>query len=582
VKARHTYPSGQTPASRLKALLACLEAEKGAAAAEAWLAEARLARKDLDDETRLLPLAALHSGLKAFLAQLPDGLDRAAPFFAARENLGAWVRVLRGTRAPEEAFGWIEASDSEHGRTTRWETLEARPGRWRGRVVLRHDPKLEADGLLARARALELSVVPTLFGFDRGSATLVAKSDDAQEFEARWSVPTPLRGLAPGALAGLVAGAGAFAVHPSAPTIAAALVTTVAGSAAGLAWSRGQTRSVEAKAQAVRVSALERSLALRERESEVSSGGVEGTVIAGQYRIGERMGTGASGVIYDAMRIADGLPVAIKLLRAATAHDVSASDRLRRESEALGLSWHPNVVEVIDHGHLTDGTSYLVMELLRGETLATRLEGRVRISARELLPIATQMAEALVAIHAAGVVHRDLKPSNIYLVPDPEAGPSSERVKVLDFGIARVEWEEMRITNMGAPLGTPGYMSPEQERGLDIDHRSDIYAAGAVLYECLVGEPPPASSADMWKPGTTAPSAFEIRLGAGEGLRSGVQPASAAVDAPPAWRALIERALAKEADQRFQDARALLAAVRALEAREEAPSKTADLGRADV
>src|SRR5690606_31770268 len=126
---------------------------------------------------------------------------------------------------------------------------------------------------------------------------------------------------------------------------------------------------------------------------------------------------------------------------------------------ALGLSWHPNVVEVIDHGHLPDGTSYLVMELLRGEPLASRLKARGRLAPEELLPIAIHIAEALVAIHAAGVVHRDLKPANIYLVVDDEG----ERAKILDFGIARVEWEEMRITNMGARLGTPGYMSPEQE-----------------------------------------------------------------------------------------------------------------------
>jgi serine/threonine-protein kinase len=225
------------------------------------------------------------------------------------------------------------------------------------------------------------------------------------------------------------------------------------------------------------------------------------------------------------------------------------------------------------------------MELLEGETLATRLKYRVRLPAREVLPIAKQVADALVAIHAAGVVHRDLKPSNIYLVPeeeDPSGGERTELVKVFDFGIARVEWEEMRITNMGAPLGTPGYMSPEQESGGEIDARSDVFAAGAVLYECLVGEPPPLSPEDMWTPGTRPPSSFAMRM-AEDGMRadSGVQPASrrmpsvapaaldapqpGPVDAPPAWRALIERALAKRADDRFQDARALLNAIRALE-----------------
>jgi serine/threonine-protein kinase len=342
------------------------------------------------------------------------------------------------------------------------------------------------------------------------------------------------------------------------------------------------------------VSALERSLALRETENRVAAGDLEGAVIAGQYRMGERMGSGASGVIYEATRITDGLPVAIKLLRAATAHDVTASDRLRRESEALGLSWHPNVVEVIDHGHLPDGTSYLVMELLRGETLATRLKVRVRLPAAEVLPIAKQIAEALVAIHAAGVVHRDLKPSNIYLVPSSEppvpSGPSGpagsseespELVKVFDFGIARVEWEEMRITNMGAPLGTPGYMSPEQETGGEVDARSDIFAVGAMIYECLVGEPPPPNAGDMWKPGARPLSSFSLRLASGAGADSGVQPASRRmpsaapaprepgeakpVDAPPAWRALVETALARQPDERFQDARTLLAALRALE-----------------
>ena len=597
MKARHTYPAGHTSASRLKALLACLEDEKGHAAAEAWLAKVRLARGDLEDETRLLPLAALHSALVAFVAELPDGLERTAPYLAARDNLGVWARVLRGTRSPEEALARLESSDSEHGRTTRWERLEAGPGFWRGRVRIGHDPKLEADGLLARARQIELSVVPTLFGYPRGSVVARDATDDAQEFEVRWPLPTPARGVIAGALAGALAGGAALAVHPGTASTLAALFTPVVGAAAGLFWTRDRGRRIESSAQSVRVSALERSLALRERERRAGAGDLEGSVVAGQYRIGERMGSGASGVIYEAARITDGVPVAIKLLRAATAHDVTASDRLRRESEALGLSWHPNVVEVFDHGHLPDGTSYLVMELLQGEMLATRLKYRVRLPAREVLPIAKQVAEALVAIHAAGVVHRDLKPSNIYLVPDEDAGPAKERVKVFDFGIARVEWEEMRITNMGAPLGTPGYMSPEQESGLEIDHRSDVYAAGAVLYECLVGEPPPVSDADMWKPGTRPPSSFAMRLADGV-LRSdsGVQPASRRmpsvapaaldaadelppapqeVDAPPAWRAVIERALAKRPEDRYQDARALLAAIRALEPAAEQPSRTA-------
>jgi serine/threonine-protein kinase len=575
VKVRHTFPSGQASASKLKALLLCLEAKKGEKAVDAWLAASRLARADLDDETRLFPLGAHRLAIEKFLEQLPDGLDEVAPYLVTQENLGVWARILRGARAPEQAFARIDSSDSEHGRTTRWETIEARAGSWRGRVRIGHDPALETDRLLARARAAELSVVPMLFGYERAAVTTGARTDDAQEFEVRWPVPTTTRGAILGALGGVAAGAGIWAVLP-ASLAGASIVGPIAGAAAGWALAQSARRRVDARAQEIRVSALERSLALRERESRAGAGDLEGTVVAGQYRIGARMGSGASGAVYQATRITDGLPVAIKLLRAATAHDAVASDRLRREAEALGLSWHPNVVEVIDHGHLPDGTSYLVMELLQGETLALRLKYKSRLDAAAVHPIARHVAEAVVAIHAAGVVHRDLKPANIYLVKDEEG---NERAKILDFGIARVEWEEMRITNMGAPLGTPGYMSPEQESGGEVDARSDVYAIGAVLYECFVGEPPPPSLEDMWKPGKRPPSSVGLRLPPDpprEGdAASGVHPASrrmpsvapAPIDppaVPAAWRDVIERALAKKPEERFQEARQLLAAIRAL------------------
>lgn len=581
MKVRHTFPTGQTSASKIKALLLCLEAKKGAKAADAWLAALRLARADLDDETRLLPLGALHRALQAFIEQLPDALPEVGPYLIAPDNLGTWARLLRGTRAPEEAFGRLDSSDSEHGRTTRWETAEAKAGYWRGKVRIGHDPALEKDGLLARARGMELAVVPMLFGFAQGSVTTLTASDEAQEFEVQWVIPTATRGVGLGAGLGAVAGGAALAAHPSMLFALLAMASPLVLGGLGLGLTRERMRRVETTAQAMRVSALERSLAIRESESSAGAGDLEGNVVAGQYRIGARMGSGASGVIYQATRITDGLPVAIKLLRAATAHDAVASDRLRREAEALGLSWHPNVVEVIDHGHLPDGTSYLVMELLDGEPLAARLKYKVRLSPDELLPIAMNVAEAVVAIHAAGVVHRDLKPANIYLTHDEEG---AERAKILDFGIARVEWEEMRITNMGAPLGTPGYMSPEQESGGEVDARSDVYAIGAVLYECLVGEPPPPTLGDMWTPGKRPPSSVGLRLPLDplddERVRaaradSGVHPASRRmpsaapaafepVNVPSTWRVIIERALAKKPEERFQDARSLLGAIRGL------------------
>ncbi|MDB4935786.1 MAG: serine/threonine protein kinase [Labilithrix sp.] len=591
MKVRHTFPTGQTSASKIKALLLCLEAKKGAKAVDAWLASVRLARADLDDETRLLPLGALHRALQAFLELLPGALPDVGPYLIAPDNLGTWARLLRGTRAPEDAFGRIDSSDSEHGRTTRWETIESKAGYWRGKVRIGHDPALEKDGLLAKARSIELAVVPMLFGFDEGTVTALASSEESQEFEVRWLVPTPARGVGIGAAAGVALGGAALAAHPSMLFAIVALASPIALGGLGLGWTRGRSRRIETAAQAMRVHALERSLAIRDKEGSAGAGDLEGNVVAGQYRIGARMGSGASGVIYRATRITDGLPVAIKLLRAATAHDAVASDRLRREAEALGLSWHPNVVEVIDHGHLPDGTSYLVMELLEGEPLANRLKYKVRLAPDELFPIAMNVAEAVVAIHAAGVVHRDLKPANIYLTTDEEG---ELRAKILDFGIARVEWEEMRITNMGAPLGTPGYMSPEQESGGEVDARSDVYAIGAVLYECLVGEPPPPSPSDMWTAGKRGPSSVGLRLplDAVDDARvraasadSGVHPASrrmpsaapaaleAPVDVPDGWRVIVERALAKKPEDRFQDARSLLGAIRSL--RSEAASAPA-------
>ncbi len=584
LKVRQTFPTGQTSASKIKALLLCLEAKQGAKAGEAWLAKLRLGRADLEDETRLLPLGALHSALKAFEEALPGSLGEVGPYLVASQNLGTWARLLRGTRAPQEAFARIDSSDSEHGRTTRWETEESGPGHWRGKVRIGHDPALEKDGLLAKARVLELAVVPTLFGYAGGTVTALATTDDSQDFEVRWALPTTARGVGIGAAVGVAIGAGSLAAAPSMIGAIVALAAPLALGGLGLAWTRDRTRKIETAAQTIRVHALERSLAIRETESRSGAGDLEGNVVAGQYRIGARMGSGASGVIYQATRLTDGLPVAIKLLRAATAHDAVASDRLRREAEALGLAWHPNVVEVIDHGHLPDGTSYLVMELLEGEPLANRLKYKGRLTSEELVPIAVHVAEAVVAIHAAGVVHRDLKPANIYLTHD-EAG--LERAKILDFGIARVEWEEMRITNMGAPLGTPGYMSPEQESGGEVDARSDVYAIGAVIYECLVGEPPPPTPSDLWTPGKRPPSSIGLRLPLDpeddERMRqarpdSGVHPASrrmpsaapaalsGPIDVPEAWRVIVERALAKRPEDRYQDARTLLGALRALRA----------------
>jgi len=550
---RRSFPTGQMSTALMKALHRTLTAEKTAAVADSWLRGIRMVREDLDDETRMVPLPTVHRALVAF-AELasPAAIPRAWKYLVEPDCLGVWVRTLRGTSTPVEAFSRVDAADSEYGRTTRWETLSTRRGGWRGRVSIAHDPQLEADGLLGLARLAELQAVPALFGF-AGAAARAAEQTESpaagitQEFEVEWSVPDARVAGAVGAAAG--AGVALVPLLMLATTTSwggvAAAACVLGGGFLGAMRARERLRRAESQGQTLRVNALERSLLLREsREGEVGAA-LEGSVAAGQYRILRRMGSGATGVIYEAVRISDGFPVAIKLLRAAAAHEAVASDRLRREAEALGLSWHPNVVEVIDHGHLADGTAYLVMELLHGESLATRLRSKGRLSPRELLPIAMQTCDALAAVHAAGVVHRDLKPSNIYMAVDRDDPAGPVRVKLLDFGIARVEWEETRITNTGGPLGTPGYMSPEQEAGnSEIDGRSDIFALGAMLFECLVGEPPPPKS----------PSGL-VRMGETVAVRfdSGTQKASSFV--PPAWRAIIEKAMQVNPADRYQDAR---------------------------
>jgi len=557
---RRSFPTGQTTTALLKALLRTLSAEKGTAVADAWLRGIRMIRDDLEDETRLLPLPTMHGALASFVdAASRESIARAAKYLVAPDGLGIWVRVLRGTTEPAEAFARLDAADSQYGRTTRWETLDTRRGWWRGRVLIVHDPSLEQDGLLRLGRLAELAAVPALFGYPDAVARSLPDAENrsasmVQEFEVSWSVSNATSHGAIGAAVGLAVGVVPLCLHHGAPELSAlfALFAAATGGLAGVMRAREALRRAETYAQQARVHALERSLSLRESNEGAAAGRLEGTVVAGQYRILRRMGSGATGVIYEAARISDGLPVAIKLLRAAAAHEAVASDRLRREAEALGLAWHPNVVEVIDHGYLPDGTAYLVMELLPGESLASRLQSKGKLSTRELLPIAMQLCDALGAVHAAGVVHRDVKPSNVYLSIDREDPSGIERVKLLDFGIARVEWEETRITHTGGPLGTTGYMAPEQEVGSpEVDGRSDLFSLGAVIYECLVGEPPPPRSASGL-----------VRTSAAFRLDPSVHEAAALI--PPAWRAVIEKALAPNPGDRFQDARAFANALRSV------------------
>jgi serine/threonine-protein kinase len=211
----------------------------------------------------------------------------------------------------------------------------------------------------------------------------------------------------------------------------------------------------------------------------------------GSYRIISEIGKGGMGVVYLAEHTLLGRKAAVKLLRSDVAAD--QVERFFNEAKAAATLHHPGLVDVFDFGHHTDGSAYIVMEFLPGESLAERLERDPRLPVGIACTIARAVASALHVAHELGIVHRDLKPGNIFLVPDPEA-PIGIRTKVLDFGIAKLarDREPRSVkTHSGAVIGTPRYMSPEQcKNARNVDGRSDIYSLGCILYEMLLGVAP--------------------------------------------------------------------------------------------
>lgn len=219
---------------------------------------------------------------------------------------------------------------------------------------------------------------------------------------------------------------------------------------------------------------------------------VEKGAEVGAYRVEETIGRGGMGAVYRGVHSLLGRPVAIKVLLAQHAHSEEIVARFFNEARALTKLADPGLVQVFDFGHHTDGSAYLVMELLSGESVARRL-GRVgRFGPLETVRLVRLMCASMAVAHAAGIIHRDLKPENVFLVADV-AVPGGERPKILDFGIAKITFDEQgpHRTRTNALIGTPTFMSPEQCRGgREIDARSDIYSLGCVMFVMLTGRPP--------------------------------------------------------------------------------------------
>jgi eukaryotic-like serine/threonine-protein kinase len=269
----------------------------------------------------------------------------------------------------------------------------------------------------------------------------------------------------------------------------------------------------------------------------------------GPYRVTGLIGRGGMGVVYAAQHTLLGRPAAIKVLLPELSQKQDAVQRFFNEARAATAIRHPSIVEIHDFGWNAEGAAFIVMEYLEGETLAQRSE-RARLRWQVALGIVRQIAGALAAAHAKGIVHRDLKPENIFLVPDPEV-PGGERIKLLDFGIAKLAGDASttpQVTRTGAVMGTPTYMAPEQCRGVVVDHRADLYALGCVLFHLCTGRPP------FLGEGTGDVLAAHIHVPA-------PTLASLNVKVPSAVELVVKRLLAKSPEQRVQSADELIRAI---------------------
>ncbi|MFO0604161.1 MAG: serine/threonine-protein kinase [Polyangiales bacterium] len=272
------------------------------------------------------------------------------------------------------------------------------------------------------------------------------------------------------------------------------------------------------------------------------------------YRIGELLGRGGMGEVYAAEHVDLRRRVALKVLYAERSNDPAVVQRFRLEARSIAAVKHPNLVEVYDLGSTEDGRLFYAMELLKGTSLRERLQhvestGARWLSADEVVRVGAAVARGLAAAHAAGVVHRDIKPENIFLT-------SAGEVKLLDFGVAKTNNAELlegvarHETRAGEIFGSPAYMAPEQARNQPVDDRTDLYALGAVLYECLTGS--------LMFEGASLVETLTQQI-----AKAPVPPRTRCPDAhiPAGLEAVVMRCLAKDPAERFASANELAAAL---------------------
>ncbi|HVU04275.1 MAG TPA: protein kinase [Polyangiaceae bacterium] len=276
-------------------------------------------------------------------------------------------------------------------------------------------------------------------------------------------------------------------------------------------------------------------------------------LVAGKYRLNRLLGRGGMGAVWEGVHETLGTRVAVKFIDAEYAGSDDVRSRFVNEAKAAARLRSKHVVQVFDQGVGEDGRPYIVMEFLHGEPLDRRLDRQGKLDPEETARITLHVSRALARAHEQGIVHRDLKPENVFLVRDDE--DQTELAKVVDFGIAKFTdptGASSSSTRTGAVLGTPQYMSPEQARGLrTVDHRTDLWSLGVIVYRCLSGAMPFKGEAvgdllvNICTSDPPTPSAVEPRVPAG-------------------FDAWVRRALAREPSDRFQSAAELSDALAAV------------------